>query len=63
MLYFTIFQLCEETHNLYTKAKEGLVEALGGADRLPAELISIRPNFIEQIKKGLDLEDQSDQED
>jgi hypothetical protein len=53
--------LCEETHNLYTKAKDSLVEACGGADRLPTELMSIRPNFIEQLKERLDLE-LSDQE-
>ena len=53
--------MCEETHNLYSKAKEGLVEAYGGADQLPAELMSIRPNFIEQLKKKLDL-DQNEEE-
>jgi len=55
-----LVQLCEETHNLYSKAKDSLIEAYGGADQLPAELMSIRPNFIEQLKSKLDLDRHED---
>jgi hypothetical protein len=39
-----------------------LIEAYGGADRIPDELTSIRPNFIEQLRKGLDLEASEEEE-
>ncbi|CAF0728400.1 unnamed protein product [Adineta ricciae] len=61
-----LITMCEEAHNLYTKAKDNLIEASGGTDSLPQELTSIRPNFIEQLKKEFDLErsdDQFDQEE
>lgn len=32
------------------------MEASGGADNLPADLKSIRPNFIERLKAGLDID-------
>ncbi|CAF0788268.1 unnamed protein product [Rotaria sordida] len=51
-----LIKICEETHNLYTKAKDSLVEAYGGIDSLPEEFTSIRPNFIEQLKKSFDIE-------
>ncbi len=57
------FQICEETDNLYTKAKESLVEAYGGLDNLPKDFTSIRPNFIEQLKKGLDMNEIEDEEE
>lgn len=41
---------------MYTKAKENLTEAYGGLDNLPEEFTSIRPNFIEQLKKTLDMD-------
>ncbi|CAF3336205.1 unnamed protein product [Rotaria sp. Silwood1] len=51
-----LVKICEETHNLYTKAKDSLIEAYGGIDSLPEEFTSIRPNFIEQLKKSFDME-------
>lgn len=33
-----------------------MVDAYGGADSLPKEFTSIRQNFIEQLKKGLDID-------
>ncbi|UJR33448.1 hypothetical protein I4U23_020893 [Adineta vaga] len=56
-----LVEMCEETHNLYTKAKDSLIEAFGGADSLPQELTSIRSNFIEQLKKGFDLDKAEEQ--
>jgi hypothetical protein len=53
--------VCEETHSLYTKAKDSLMEAYGGVDNLPEEFTSIRPNFIDQLKKGLDIETSDEQ--
>jgi hypothetical protein len=53
-----LVKICEETHNLYTKAKDSLIEAYGGEDNLPKDFTSIRPNFIEQLKKGLDMDDE-----
>ena len=54
--------MCEEAHNLYTKAKDNLIEASGGTDCLPQELTSIRSNFIEQLKKEFDLNISNDEE-
>lgn len=34
-----------------------MAEAYGGADTLPKDFTSIRPNFIEQLKKGLDMDE------
>ncbi|CAF4099805.1 unnamed protein product, partial [Rotaria sp. Silwood2] len=51
-----LVKISEETHNLYTKAKDSLIEAYGGIDNLPEEFTSIRPNFVEQLKKNFDME-------
>jgi len=48
---------------LYTKAKDSLIEAYGGEDNLPKDFTSIRPNFIEQLKKGLDMDDEEEEEE
>ena len=42
---------------MYTKAKDSLVEAYGGVENLPKDFASIRPNFIEQLRKGLDMDE------
>lgn len=41
---------------MYTTAKSNLAEAYGGVENLPKDFSSIRPNFIEQLKKGLDMD-------
>jgi hypothetical protein len=56
-----LVKICEETHNLYTKAKDSLIDAFGGADNLPDDFTAIRPNFIEQLKKGLDIDKTDEQ--
>ncbi|CAF0845500.1 unnamed protein product [Didymodactylos carnosus] len=47
-----LLKLCEETHDLYTTAKDSLLSTIGTSD-VPDELQSIRSNFIEQLKTGL----------
>ncbi|CAF0915646.1 unnamed protein product [Adineta steineri] len=56
-----LVKMCEETHNLYTKAKDSLIEAYGSVDNLPKEFTSIRANFIEQLKQGLDIDKTDEQ--
>ena len=48
---------------MYTKAKESLIEAYGGAENLPKDFTSIKPNFIEQLKKGLDIDETEEEEE
>ncbi|CAF2066647.1 unnamed protein product [Rotaria magnacalcarata] len=57
-----LVKICEETHNLYTKAKDSLIEAYGATDILPEEFSSIRPNFIEQLKKNFDIGESDEQQ-
>lgn len=40
---------------MYTKAKDSLIEAYGGVDSLPKDFMSIKPNFIEQLKEGFNM--------
>jgi hypothetical protein len=48
-----LVKICEETHNLYTKAKDRLIDAFGGATKLPDDFTAIRRNFVEQLQKRL----------
>lgn len=50
-----LVKICEETDQLYTKAKDSLIEAYGGVDSLPKDFMSIKPNFIEQLKEGFNM--------